>query len=70
MADVFEDVAAVDQVVFPWFDVVSVCAPRQEDALHNDAEEKHRHHYNPHLASHSQRHQQLVHGAKSRSNCV
>ena len=51
MADVFKDVVTADEVVLPWFVVVSVSAPRLEDALHDDAKEEHNHHNHPHCAS-------------------
>ena len=47
MADVLENVVVVvDKAV-----VLSVCAPGEEDTLHNDAEEEQHCHHNPHCAS-------------------
>ena len=68
MADLVEDVVAVaDEVVLPCFDKVSVSAPRKEDALHDDATEEHHHHNHPHCASHSERHQELMHFGKEQT---
>ena len=51
MADLFEDVVADEGFVLPWCVVVSVSAPRLEDALHDDAKEEDHHHNHPHFAS-------------------